>query len=127
MLRLPDGCQVQIPTLEEALRVKAYLVIQRNQVRDYLDVAALADRMGIRSAAVVLTDIGRYYDDRSEVEESVASEVAVKLASPDPRDQRTIAELPRYKGIIARWQDWGEVRRVCAELAQQMIGGPTDE
>ncbi len=33
-----DGQSVVAPTADEALRVKAYLVVQRNAVRDHLDV-----------------------------------------------------------------------------------------
>ena len=50
-VKLPSGATVRVPTLAETLRVKAYLVVQRNQVRDYLDVAALADHAGVTEAA----------------------------------------------------------------------------
>ncbi|HPZ70008.1 MAG TPA: hypothetical protein PLU19_14530, partial [Dermatophilaceae bacterium] len=33
---------LRVPTLPECLRIKAFLVVQRNQVRDYLDTVALA-------------------------------------------------------------------------------------
>src|SRR5580704_538700 len=41
---LPSGHLLRVPTPDEALRIKGYLIVRRNQVRDYLDVAALADR-----------------------------------------------------------------------------------
>lgn len=126
MVGLPGGEQLRIPTIEEALRVKAYLVVQRNQVRDYLDVAALADRIGIAAAAQVLAGIDGYYVDRSGDDESVASALAPRLANPSPRDLRTLDDLPRYKGLAARWQDWGQTRRVCADLAQRMLNGDGD-
>src|SRR6056297_759438 len=44
---LPSGAVVRVPTLDEILRIKAFLVVRRNQARDYLDVAALAQRMGV--------------------------------------------------------------------------------
>lgn len=44
---------VTAPTPAESLRIKAYLVVQRNQVRDYLDVVALADHVGIENAVAV--------------------------------------------------------------------------
>jgi hypothetical protein len=46
LVELPGGQHIRIPTIAEALRVKAYLIVQRNQVRDYLDVAALATALG---------------------------------------------------------------------------------
>jgi hypothetical protein len=47
------GARLVIPTPEEILRVKAWLAVSRNQTRDYLDIAALADTIGLDRAAVV--------------------------------------------------------------------------
>ena len=121
-LVLPNGAQVTIPTIDEALRVKAYLIVARNQVRDYLDVAALADRMEVKAAANVLSEMDRYYVDRSGHSESVRSELVLRLARPNPRDTRTLEELHRCKGLAPRWQDWAETRRVLGDLAQIMVG-----
>jgi hypothetical protein len=44
---LPSGHVLRVPTPDETLRIKGYLIVRRNQVRDYLDVVALADRSGI--------------------------------------------------------------------------------
>ncbi len=68
-----------------------------------------------------LSDLDRYYDDRDRDEESVASAVAAHLARPSPRDQRTIAELPRYKRLAERWQDWGAVVSSSQALAAAML------
>lgn len=120
-LALPDGRTVRIPTRPEALRVKAYLMVQRNQVRDYLDVAALSSVMGLAAAAEVLARLDDFYVDRSEDEESVVSALVVRLAHPTPRDRSAPADLQHYKGLVARWQDWSEVTRVCADLAQLLL------
>lgn len=125
MLRLPSGHQVQIPTADEALRVKAYLVVQRNQVRDYLDVAAMSDRLGLDAAAGVLSDIDSFYVDRSGLDESVVSELVVRLAKPHPNDSAVLTGLFRYKGLAKRWQDWNKVVDVCVELAQNIIADGT--
>ncbi len=122
-VELPGGEHVVVPTIEEALRVKAYLVLQRNQVRDYLDVVALADRLGVEQAAEVLAGIDDYYRDRSEDEESVATAIAERLADPDPRDTRTLEQLPRYEGLVQRWQDWAAVEEACRALADAMVEG----
>jgi hypothetical protein len=42
---LPSGRVLTVPTAEETLRIKGFLIAGRNQTRDYLDVAAL--RSGI--------------------------------------------------------------------------------
>jgi hypothetical protein len=37
---MPSGGEVTVPTVGETLRIKAFLVVRRNQTRDYLDLAA---------------------------------------------------------------------------------------
>src|SRR6185436_14980778 len=51
---VPSGDEVTVPTVEETLRIKAFLVVRRNQTRDYLDLAALSDCMGTDLAAKTL-------------------------------------------------------------------------
>lgn len=115
---------VQLPTAAETLRVKTYLVVQRNVTRDYLDVAALADRYGVAWAAQVLADLDRYYVDRSGEPSSVASAAAERLADPRPRDTTVTHQLGSYKNLAARWHRWENVREQCQELALVMtLGG----
>ncbi|SDB85812.1 hypothetical protein SAMN05216410_0496 [Sanguibacter gelidistatuariae] len=117
---LPGGRSVVVPTVAETLRVKGYLIVKRNQVRDYLDVAALADRYGIEWAAYWLAGIDEYYEDLVHDEGPVASQLVVQLADPHPKDVRTIRDLPRYKGLERRWQDWNATRAVLAQVAEAM-------
>lgn len=117
---LPDGSQIVIPTAAEALRIKAFLAVRRNQVRDYLDIAALADRMGTRVAADVLAEIDQFYADQQNEGATVASQVAVQLANPKPRDLSSV-RLKEYKGLIRKWQNWEAVTEVCRELAELMV------
>lgn len=117
----PD-VSVVAPTREEMLRVKAYLVVQRNAVRDYLDVVALVDVMGFGDAVAVLRDIDAFYIDRSGETGSVLTSLVTALADPQPRDVVVIDELPRYKGLDPRWHDWGRVREACQRLALALSG-----
>jgi hypothetical protein len=119
---LPSGHLLRVPTPDEALRIKGYLIVRRNQVRDYLDVAALADRYGIAHAAGVLQHIDVYYSDqRGPESQDVATQLARQLADPRPVDTRTIRQLDRYKGLDARWTDWSNVADVCRSLAVEMV------
>lgn len=111
------GQVVQVPTAEEMLRIKAYLVVQRNQVRDYLDVVALAEHLRPALAAEVLRGIDDYYDDRSEAEGSVLTSLILALSSPEPRDSDVIRELPRYRGLAPEWHEWADVVRASQRLA----------
>jgi hypothetical protein len=118
---LPSGETLRVPTPDEILRIKGYLVVRRNQVRDYLDVAALSDRSGIARAAAVLGHIDGYYaDQRGPGAEGVATQLARQLADPHPADARTIKQLGNYKGLDARWTDWDSVTGVCRALAAEM-------
>ena len=121
-VELPSGQALRVPTPDETLRIKGYLIVRRNQVRDYLDVAALSDRYGIPHAAEVLRHIDGYYSDQRDLEaEGVATQLARQLADPRPADARTIGQLGRYKGLDARWTDWRNVTDVCCSLAVEMV------
>jgi hypothetical protein len=119
---LPSGHVLRVPTPDEILRIKGYLVVRRNQVRDYLDVAALSDRYGISHAASVLSRIDVYYSDqRGSGPEGIATQLARQLADPRPADARTIQQLGQYKGLDPRWTDWGDVVEVCRCVAVEMV------
>jgi hypothetical protein len=119
---LPSGHVLRVPTPDEILRIKGYLVVRRNQVRDYLDVAALSDQAGVAHAADVLTHIDEYYvDQRGSESEGVATQLARQLADPRPADSRTIVQLVRYKELDARWTDWKNVTDVCRSVAVEMV------
>ncbi len=119
---LPSGHVLRVPTPDETLRIKGYLIVRRNQVRDYLDVAALSDRYGISHSADVLGHIDAYYSDqRGPGPEGVATQLARQLADPRPADTRTIQQLGQYKGLDARWTDWGNVTEVCRSVALEMV------
>lgn len=118
---LPSGARVRVPTLEETLRVKAFMVVKRNQVRDYLDVAALAERMGSDKAARVLSVIDTYYADETKDGVPVATQVVRQLGDPRPKDSRSLDDLSHYKGLAARWQDWAAVREQCGRVAAHIL------
>lgn len=124
---IPGNGSVVVPTLEEILRVKAYLVVQRNATRDYLDTVALASRVGVPAAIEVLARIGDYYRDRSGQPDSVLTSLVLRLADPQPRDVRVTKQLRAYKGLHPRWLDWSAVTGVCAELADGLLRVVEDE
>jgi len=121
-VELPSGERVRVPTPEETLRVKGYLIVRRNQTRDYLDVVALADRYGLEHAASVLARVDDYYGDQRPAEaKGVATQLARQLSDPRPRDARTTTQLDRYKGLDARWANWADVVGFCRQLALGMV------
>lgn len=120
---LPSGHALVVPTIAEALRIKAYLALKRNQTRDYLDIAALASDMGIESAARVLRDIDRFYSDAARGDDAVCSQVARQLAAPMPKDVSVTRALHSYKGVQPPWDSWAHVCAVLASLAAAMVRG----
>lgn len=120
-VRLDAEHVVVVPTFAETLRVKAYLVVLRNQVRDYLDVVALADRRGHPFAVEVLAGIDDYYVDRSREPDSVLTALVQRLADPNPRDAAVTRQLQAYRRLDPRWHDWSAVVGACHELADALL------
>jgi hypothetical protein len=115
------GKQLVLPTAAEMLRIKAWLALSRNQTRDYLDIAALADRIGLDDAAAVLAGIDEYYADINRRPEAVATQLVRQLADPRPRDAEVTTQLASYKALDPRWHDWPAVEAVLADLAERML------
>jgi len=122
--QLDNGQTLRVPTPDETLRVKGYLAIVRNRTRDYLDIAALAQWMGIVRAAETLRNIGDYYEDQRFDNDGAASQLTVQLADPRPSDSSVTKNLAGYKRLARQWHDWSEVRAVCTQVAVAMCAEP---
>lgn len=120
-IMLPTGQDLVVPTIDEALRIKAYLALKRNQTRDYVDIAALAFTMGMDHAAGVLRAMDRFYSDVERGEDAVSSQVARQLAAASPKDVSVTRQLHRYKGIRPPWDSWSAVTDALADLAAAMV------
>ncbi len=117
---LPSGATLVVPTIQEALRIKAFLIVRRNQVRDHLDVAALSDRIGLQSSGALLAAIDEYYVDDKSSDLAVASQLVRQLADPQPRDAAVIEELDSYRKLDPRWT-WDAVRAQLADVSLAMV------
>lgn len=112
---------LRVPTLEEILRIKAWLVVSRNRTRDYLDAAALADRIGVGPAGRLLARIDDYYADVNQHPEAVATQVARQFADPAPKDTSMTKRLSSYRRLDARWHDWRTVVKTLQAVAVSMV------
>lgn len=102
--------------------MKGYLLVLRNQTRDYLDVAALADRFGVAHAGEVLGHMdGDYHDQRPPGAAGVATQLARHLTDCDPADPLSTRQLARYRGVERRWTGWEAVVEVCRAIATAMV------
>ncbi len=116
------GGPVRVPTLDEMLRIKAWLVLRRNATRDYLDVVALSERVGSEAAAKVALGLDEYYEDQLGAGgRRVATQLARQLAEPAPYDLSDL-DLRTYRRLDERWRDWGAVASACGSLASRMLG-----
>ena len=120
-VKLSSGAEVTVPTLEETLRIKAFLVVRRNQTRDYLDTAALAAALGVNDAAEVLGRIDEYYADQAESGDGIASQLARQLGDPEPADSQAIAQLSSYRRLRQEWKGWDAVTEILGEVAARMV------
>jgi hypothetical protein len=119
-----EGRALRIPTIEETLRIKAWLAMTRNQTRDYLDIAALSATLGPASAAAILRHIDDFYDDVYEGDDRVVTQLVRQLADPVPRDPQVTEELDRYRRLDPAWHDWSTVVGACRALARLMLEEP---
>ncbi|MBI3374618.1 MAG: hypothetical protein HY017_23070 [Betaproteobacteria bacterium] len=119
-VRLKNGGKLRIPTVGEMLRIKAFLVVERNATRDYLDVAALSRHLGLRRSTGALNRMSDLYAQFAGEDGDILVSLAVKLAEPDPYDL-TEVDLSEYKGIIAPWNHWHAVQAQCHALAVALL------
>ena len=112
---VPVGSQeITIPTEAEILRIKGFLLLRRNATRDYVDFAALADRIGDAATAAAFERFDQLYPQDSG--ESALQQMLAQLSSPQPYDLEGTA-LSEYSQLEARWHEWSEIRAVCARAA----------
>jgi hypothetical protein len=112
--------RLRVPTLPEILRIKAWLALQRNATRDYLDLVALAERIGSDSARILLGMDDYYQDQIGPGGKRVATQVAKQLADPQPYDLSEV-DLPHYRKLDRRWRDWKTVAGATRKLAADVL------
>jgi hypothetical protein len=108
------GVRLVVPTEAEMLRIKAVLVLKRNATRDYLDFAALSERMGSDRVKEALASLDLLYPQPSG--ESVLQQLQVQLANRMPYDLEE-TDLTEYRRLHPRWHDWNRVKELCATIA----------
>ena len=120
------GLSLNVPTIEEITRIKAFLIIKRNQMRDCLDFAALCDKIGIPASAKIIENLDEYYTDDTkgiaEKEKPALSQLLKQLCNPQPKDSRSIRQLQDYKGVTGKWKDWDYSVEICRSVARESMG-----
>jgi Nucleotidyl transferase AbiEii toxin, Type IV TA system len=114
------GLRLMVPTEEELLRIKAVLILKRNATRDYLDFAALAERIGPERIKKALAPLDQLYPQTSG--ESALQQLEVQLATPVPYDLEN-TDLREYRKLHPKWHDWNRVKEICANIAVDLFNG----
>jgi hypothetical protein len=111
------GVRLQVPTEAEMLRIKGVLILKRNATRDYLDFAALADRLGSNGTRTALSEFDALYPQASG--ESALQQLQVQLANPMPFDLEQL-DLTEYRRLHPRWHR-NRVKNACAAIAIELF------
>jgi len=115
---------LRVPTLAEMARIKAWLLVTRHTLRDYLDTIVLLERLGPEVALEALAPFDVLYAQESGASPLV--EVIERLAAASPSDAPDV-DLATYKGLVAPWTDWQYLaargRHWAQILAPGALGG----
>jgi len=107
-----------VPSEEELLRIKGVLILRRNATRDYLDFAALAERIGPARIKKALAQLDQLYPQPNG--ESALQQLQVQLANPMPYDLEN-TDLSEYRRLHPKWHDWNCVKEVCATIGTDLF------
>jgi hypothetical protein len=114
---------LRVPTLAEMARIKAWLLLTRHTVRDYLDTVVLLERLGEPAASAAFRSFDDLYRQASGA--SPLAELCERLAAAAPGDAGTV-DLATYRRLRAPWDDWAHVcdrgRHWAVRLAPVALG-----
>ncbi len=99
-----------VPTLDELIGMKAYLIYSRRATRDFLDFAALTECADEREVLNSLLKMDGRYGELQIV--SAALEVAKTLTEAAPFDLDE-TNLSNYKSLALEWRDWRKTKEIC--------------
>jgi hypothetical protein len=106
-----------VPTIEETLRIKAFLCTERQAVRDFLDLAALADKLGRDAALGALKYLNVLYEGTGN--QTCITRLA-EVTSEAPLDLHRV-DLAHYRGITPPYNSWEYVRERCESIARDLF------
>jgi hypothetical protein len=110
--------------LAEMARIKAWLLLTRHTVRDYLDTVVLLERLGETSVPDAFGSFDDIYPQTSGA--SPLAELCERLAAAAPQDVASV-DLATYRRLRPPWNDWAHVcergRHWAVWLAPVALGG----
>lgn len=106
---------IRIPVIEEMIRIKAWMVLTRNAMRDYIDLAALYEKSGSDKFACAMTIFDECYPQPEDTEIS-GVQLSRMLRCPKPYDFDEDV-LGLYKGLRSPLNSWEYVAKKCSEAS----------
>ncbi|MBI4211048.1 MAG: hypothetical protein HY540_00275 [Deltaproteobacteria bacterium] len=110
---------LRVPTIEEMLRIKAYLIVRRNATRDFVDFIAMFEALGSKHALEALKPLDHLYPQEGD-NNTVSQQLVTQLAEPKPWDLSE-TDLQHYKALKEPYTDWSEVKRRLSVAAQKVL------
>lgn len=110
--------ELRVPTPAEILRIKGWMILQRNATRDFLDVAAIAAALSDDDVLAALAPMDRLYPQAGDPG-AVRQQLMRQLSLPRPYDLDAV-KLDEYRGLVPAWHDWATVARMCSTIAGHM-------
>ena len=111
---------ITIPTLGEMLRIKGWLIVTRNALRDYIDFCAMADRAR-DDFEVALRRMDVLYPQPEDAD-STTQQLAKMLADPRPYDFDPEEDsLTVWRALVPPWTEWPYVSSYCRNLAARLF------
>ena len=113
------GVRLQVPTVAELLRIKAFLTVTRNATRDFVDYTALARPLSFPALQQALGPLDTLYAlpglrIRRGAEASVLHELGLRLGAPHPEDLGTVRAAAFRSPRGAAWV-WADVRAAALQ------------
>lgn len=116
---------LKIPTIGEMLRIKAWLIVSRNAIRDYLDFCALYDTINNGDYSLsYLTEMDVIY--KQDNGESVFQQLIKQLCEFAPYDIDKV-DLSEYKNLCSPWDDIEYIWSRCQEIATEQLSLATSQ
>lgn len=122
-LETEEVAGLRVPTVAEMARIKAWLLVIRHTVRDYLDTVVLLERLGPEGARTAFAPFDDIYRQKSGV--SPLTEAVERLAAAAPSDAATV-DLASYRALTPPWNEWRHLvergRFWSVELSRLALG-----
>ena len=114
--------ELEIPTLDEMIGMKAFLLYKRNALRDYLDFAALSACTTDDEVLGSLMKVDVRYGELQT--HSLRLDISRSLVNPEPVDLEG-SDISRYKSLAPEWHGWTRTADICKKfgfmLGEQIV------